>query len=387
MFNEVKKNFGFGCMRLPMMKDPLNPDKQIVDTAQFSKMIDAFLEAGFNYFDTAHGYLDGLSETAIRECLVKRYPRESYTLTNKLTDTYFNSEEELRSFFQKQLEICGVSYFDFYLMHAQDAKIYEKFKKYKAYETALELKKEGKIKHFGISFHDTADVLDKILSENPEIEVVQIQFNYADLHDTAVQSLKVYEVCEKYGKPVIVMEPVKGGNLVDLHESVQKIIDDFREKRGVKDSNASFAIRFAASYPSIFMTLSGVSTLEQMQDNISFMKDFKPLDDEESHMIEQAANAFNRLAKIPCTRCYYCVRENHCPKKIQIPELFACYNKKKLFNSWNQDFYYTNVLIRDHGRASDCIKCGMCEKTCPQHLPIRALLEDVAKEFDKKENR
>ena len=205
----IKKNFGFGCMRLPMKDGE-------IDLAETSRMIDYFLEQGFNYFDTAHGYLQGRSETALKACLTSRHPRDSYILTDKLTGTFFKTEADIRPFFQSQLEACGVDYFDFYLMHAQSAMFYQHFKKCRAYETAFALKAEGKIKHVGISFHDHAEVLEQILTDYPEIEVVQIQFNYVDYDDPAVQSRKCYEVCRRHGKPVLVMEPVKGGNLVNL---------------------------------------------------------------------------------------------------------------------------------------------------------------------------
>ncbi len=208
-FPEINGNFGFGCMRLPMKDGE-------VDYGEFSRMADAFIDAGFNYFDTAHGYLNGKSETAIRDCVAKRYDRSRFLLTDKLTDPYFKKQEDIRPFFLSQLELCGVDYFDFYLMHAQDKANYEKFTRCKAYETAYAFKEEGLIRHFGISFHDKADVLDRILTEHPEIEIVQIQFNYVDYEDASVESRKVYEVCEKHSKPVIVMEPVKGGSLVNL---------------------------------------------------------------------------------------------------------------------------------------------------------------------------
>ena len=265
MIENVHKNLGFGCMRLPMQGDE-------VDYAEFNKMIDTFIDNGFNYFDTAHGYLNGKSETAIRDCLVKRYPREKFILTNKLTNFYFKSESEIRPFFESQLKLCGVDFFDFYLMHAQSKNIFAHFKKCRAYEQSLELKNEGKIKHFGISFHDTADVLEQILSEYPQIEVVQIQLNYVDYDDPAVQAKKCLEVCRKYGKPVIVMDPVKGGNLVNLPAQAKKFLDDLNG-----GSPASYAVRFATGCEGVFMTLSGMSNLEQMEDNISYMKDFQPL--------------------------------------------------------------------------------------------------------------
>ena len=262
----IKKNFGFGCMRLPMMGED-------VDLEQTKKMVDAFLEAGFNYFDTAHGYIQGKSELALKECLTSRYPRDRYILTDKLTATYFQKEEDIRPFFQSQLEACGVDYFDFYLMHAQGAGNFDHFRKCIAYETAFELKKEGKIRHVGFSFHDTPEFLEKILTEYPETEVVQIQFNYADYDDLTVQSRRCYEVCRKHNKPVIVMEPVKGGNLVNLPEEAARVLEDLQG-----GSAASYALRFAAGFPGMMMVLSGMSTMEQMEDNISFMKNFRPLD-------------------------------------------------------------------------------------------------------------
>ena len=217
-FSEIQGKFGFGCMRLPMINGE-------VDMPQFCEMVDAFLASGLNYFDTAHGYLGGKSELALRDGLTSRYPRDKYILTNKLSTHFFTREDQIRPLFEQQLKACGVEYFDFYLMHAQDGAIYEKFKKCRAYETALELKAEGKIRHFGISFHDKADVLDRILTEYPEIEAVQMQFNYVDYEDPSVESRKVYEMAVKHGKPVIVMEPVKGGCLVKLPEEAQKVFD------------------------------------------------------------------------------------------------------------------------------------------------------------------
>ena len=218
MFENIRGKLGFGCMRLPM-------NGEEVDTAETCKMVDAFLEAGFNYFDTAHGYIDGKSETALRECLTSRHPREKYILTNKLTTNYFNTQEEIVPLFEKQLEACGVEYFDFYLMHSQDQESYAKFKACRAYETALDLLAEGRIRHFGLSFHDRADLLDTILTEYPQVEVVQIQLNYVDFNDPAVQSAKCLEVCRKHGKPAIVMEPVKGGSLAKLPAEAQQVFD------------------------------------------------------------------------------------------------------------------------------------------------------------------
>ena len=369
--DKVKKNFGFGCMRLPMNGDQ-------VDIAETTRMVDEFLAQGFNYFDTAHGYIGGKSELALKECLTSRYPREAYSLTDKLTDSYFKTEADIRPFFESQLEACGVDYFDFYLMHAQNADNFKKFKACRAYETAFALKAEGRIRHVGLSFHDRAEVLDQILTEYPQIEVVQIQFNYLDYDDIAVQSRKCYEVCRKHGKPVLVMEPVKGGSLVNLPEEAKKVLDDLHG-----GSPASYAIRFAAGFPGMMMVLSGMSNMEQMKDNLSYMRDFKPLDETELAAVNKVQEIFHKMNMIPCTACRYCVEG--CPKQISIPDLFAIMNIKQLHHDWNADYYYEEVHTAPGRRASDCLKCGKCEKICPQHLPIRKLLEEVAKEFDKPE--
>lgn len=365
----VKKNFGFGCMRLPM-------NGEDVDIAQMNEMVDTYLDKGFNYFDTAHGYLQGKSELALKECLTRRYARDKYILTNKLTNIYFKKEEDIRPFFENQLIWCGVDYFDYYLMHAQVAESFKFFKECNAYETAFALKAEGKVKHVGISFHDRAEVLEQILTEYPDIEVVQIQFNYADYEDPAVESRKCYDVCRKYNKPVLVMEPVKGGNLVNLPEDAKKILDDLHN-----GSPASFAIRFAAGFEGIEMVLSGMSSLEQMQDNISFMKEFEPLSEKELEAVSKVQEILHNMNLIPCTACRYCTDE--CPKNISIPDLFACMNTKNMYHDWNADYYYSEVHTKNNGKASDCIKCGKCEKACPQHIQIRDLLAQVAKEFEK----
>ena len=370
-FPEIHGNFGFGCMRLPMKDEK-------VDYEEFSRMADAFIASGLNYFDTAHGYLGGQSETAIRDCVAKRHDRNEFLLTDKLTVPYFNSQEDIRPFFEQQLAWCGVDYFDFYLMHAQDRNNYQKYKRCRAYETALELKAEGKIRHFGISFHDKADTLEMILSEHPEVEVVQIQFNYADYEDASVESRKVYEVCEKHGKPVIVMEPVKGGSLVNLPANADQI---FRDLNG--GSNASYALRFAASFPNMAVVLSGMSEMAQMQDNLSAMRDFVPLNEAEKEAVRKVCKIFRSLNLVPCTSCRYCVEESQCPKGICIPDMFSSMNAHEAFHNWNTAYYYNNVITgEDHGKASECIRCGKCEKVCPQHLPIRELLKKVAGTFE-----
>jgi len=365
----IRKKLGFGFMRLPMKGEE-------VDLEQTKQMVDMFLENGFNYFDTAHGYLDGKSEIALRECLTSRYPRDAYILADKLSSQHFTSQEEIRPLFESQLAICGVDYFDFYLMHAQNAGNFEKYKQCRAYETALELKSEGKVRHVGLSFHDKAAVLERILTEYPQIEVVQLQFNYLDYDDPAVESRKCYEVCRKFGKPVIVMEPVKGGGLVNLPAGGQEIFDGLHG-----GSSASYAIRFAAGFEGVVMVLSGMGSMEMMADNISCMKDFQPLTEEELEAVWRVRDLFGKENLIHCTDCRYCMEQ--CPKKIAIPALFACLNAKRRFNTWNSENYFINVHTKQGGKPSECIKCGLCEELCPQHLPIRELLVEVAETFEK----
>lgn len=357
-FDTIQKNFGFGYMRLPMNGDN-------VDIPQTTAMVDAFLESGFNYFDTAHGYINGKSELAIRECLSSRYPRDRFILTNKLSAPYFEKEEDIRPLFQQQLEACGVEYFDFYLLHAVSASRLSHYEGCKAFEIAQELKQEGKVCHVGMSFHDTADVLDDILTKHPELEVVQIQFNYVDFEDDKVESRKCYEVCRKHGKPVIIMEPVKGGSLVNLPASAQKIFDNMGG-----GSNASYAIRFAAGFEGVMMVLSGMSTMEQMTDNLSYMKDFQPLTEAEQEAVRKVCAVFRNQDLIPCTGCRYCTEV--CPQEIAIPELFAALNAKR------QDQSYAPI---SGGMPSDCVKCGKCEEICPQNLKIRELLTVVSEEL------
>lgn len=357
------KNFGFGCMRLPMK------DKQ-VDYDEFKKMIDLFIQSGFVYFDTAHGYLDGLSETSIRDCLVNRYPRSAYLLADKLSEPYFEKEEDIRPFFMSQLKLCGVEYFDYYLMHSQNRGNYGKYQECKAYETAFQLKKEGLIKHVGISFHDIPEFLDQILSTYPEIEFVQIQFNYLDYENENVQGRKVYEVANKHNKKIIIMEPVKGGCLANIPASAEKIFDSIGSA-----CYASYAVRYAASFENVVMVLSGMSNLDQVKDNVSFMKEFVPLSKKEYIAIDQVVEEIKKYNTIPCTGCRYCVAG--CPKHILIPDIITILNNKKVYNDWHSKTKYAK-LTEESGKASSCIKCGKCEAICPQKLDIRNILVEAS---------
>lgn len=365
-FNKIKGKLGFGCMRLPMKGEE-------VDYTEFSKMVDSFIESGFNYFDTAHGYIGGKSETALADCLIKRYPRDKYLIANKLSNGCFQKEEEILPFFESQLEIMGLDYFDFYLMHAQNAKSYQKYICCNAYKIAANLKKSGKIKHLGISFHDKADVLEKILKEQPDIEFVQIQFNYLDYDDPNVESKKCYDICRKYEKPIMIMEPVKGGRLVNLPDDAKRVLDELGG-----GSYASYAIRFAAGFEGVSVVLSGMSNIEQAIDNISYMKEFSPLSDLERDAVEKVKDIFNSEELIPCTACGYCI--DGCPKNIPIPDVISSLNAYKRYKTVGP-YYFVYTL--DKGKAKDCISCGKCEVACPQGLKIREHIKTASEYFDK----
>ena len=359
-FPEIKKNFGFGCMRLPMQGDQ-------IDTEAFCAMVDAFLDAGFNYFDTARPYHKGFSEKMIKTCLSDRYDRSRFLLADKLSTVCFENGESIRDLVEDQLKTCGVEYFDFYLMHALSADRHRMFSEAQAYDIAQQLKAEGKLRHVGMSFHDSAEVLDQILTDRPELEFVQLQFNYADYDDPKVQSRLCYEVCRKHGKPVFVMEPVKGGTLVNLPQAALDLLTE--------GSPASYAIRYAAGFEDIVMVLSGMSNMEQLQDNLSYMADFKPLTAEEHEIIGKVRTLYQAQHKIPCTACRYCV--DGCPAGIPIPEIFALQNAKL-----GKEEYDEAAYSHFSATATDCVDCGQCEKACPQNLQIRDLLREVDKSFD-----
>ena len=356
-FPEMKKKLGFGMMRLPM-------NGEQVDQEQVCQMVDAFLARGFNYFDTASPYINGQSETAIRDCLARRHPRETFLLTNKLSPNLWEKGEDIRPVLERQLESCGVEYFDFYLMHAMNADRHRFYMENGAYDIAQQLKAEGKIRHLGISFHDSAAVLDQILTDRPDIEVVQIQFNYADMEDPRVQSKLCYEVCRKHGKPILIMEPVKGGSLANLPAEAAALLPG--------GSPASYAVRFAAGFEGVEMVLSGMSDLAQMEDNLSYMQDFVPLTEAEHQLLEQVKPIYQGATRIPCTACRYC--EEKCPAGIPISTMFAQINQlHKKEGTPKEDYAALEV------KGDACLKCELCVAACPQHLQVCQLVEKAHK--------
>jgi len=372
------KKLGMGCMRLPV----LDGDVKKIDETAVCEMVDYFMEQGFSYFDTAYPYHNQMSEGAVKRCLVERYDREKFYLADKMPLWLVKEKADLSKIFEEQLERCGVTYFDFYLLHALSKERAEEAEKLGAFEFIQSMKNEGKIRHIGFSFHDSAVVLDEILTNHPEVEFVQLQINYYDWDSENVQSRKCYEVAVKHGVPVIVMEPVKGGTLANLAPEAANVLDNLNQDENGKSkaSYASFAVRYAASLENVFMVLSGMSDFAQLSDNVSYMKEFIPLTEEEQGGIVKVVEELAKLPTIVCTKCRYCVEG--CPQKINIPGLFQAYNNVIQFGDNVVSRRSYGNAVRDCGLASSCVSCGMCEEQCPQHLEIRELLKDVAKMFE-----
>ena len=372
-----EKKLGFGLMRLPQ-NDPSNPAD--IDMEQLKQMVDLFLEKGFTYFDTAWMYNAFASENAVKKVLTSRHPRESFTLATKLHAGFVNSFEDRDKVFNAQLEKTGAGYFDYYLLHGIEAGMLPTYEKFDCFNWLLQKKSEGLVKHAGFSFHDQPELLEKILTDHPEMEFVQLQINYLDWESEWIRSHACYEVCVKHHKPVIVMEPVKGGTLAKVPAEAEAL---FKAKEP-ELSAASWAIRFAASLPNVMLVLSGMSALAQMEDNLSYMTDFRPLDEDEKELCFKSARIINSRITVPCTACHYCTEG--CPMKVAIPEYFSLYNEDMREDlaqkGWTVNFTNYDLLTAGHGRARDCIACGQCEEVCPQHLPIISLLKDVSAHFD-----
>jgi predicted aldo/keto reductase-like oxidoreductase len=371
----MAKKLGFGCMRLPLLdKD----DQTSVDTEMLNKLFDAFIGRGFTYFDTALTYHGFKSEDFVREALVKRHRRDEYTLATKLPPRILKAEEEQESIFNEQLERCGVDYFDYYLIHNIGYSAYRQALKFDTFGFVQRMKRAGKIKNVGMSFHDTPELLDEILGAHPDLDFVQLQINYIDWENPGIQSRRCYEVARRHQLPIAVMEPCKGGSLAIVPPEAEALMKAFDPSASVP----SWAIRFAASQEGVFMVLSGMNTMEQVLDNTSYMADLKPIGAEERRVIARVTDIINANTAIPCTGCQYCVAG--CPKRIAIPDYFALYNSAKRASSDNfssQFVYYMN-LTSTHGKAGDCIGCKKCEGVCPQHLKVSELLKAVSAAFD-----
>lgn len=372
-----EKKLGFGLMRLPR-KDPNNAAD--IDIDQLKQMVDCFMENGFTYFDTAWMYNGFASERAAKEVLAERYPRESFTLATKLHAGFFNSREDMDKVFNEQLNKTGAGYFDYYLLHGIEADMLPKYEQFDCFSWLLEKKAEGKIRHAGFSFHDTAEMLDDILTRHPEMEFVQLQINYLDWESQWIQSRACYETAVKHGKKVIVMEPCKGGTLARVPAEAEAVFKEYDADASVP----SWAIRFAASLPEVMVVLSGMSNLSQIQDNIGYMKNFVPLKEEEKQLCFKAADIINAQTAIPCTGCSYCTEG--CPMHIAIPQYFSIYNEDMREHleekGWTINFTNYEILNKKFGKASACIGCGQCEGVCPQHLPIIENLKKVAAHYE-----
>ncbi|MBR6976926.1 MAG: aldo/keto reductase [Lachnospiraceae bacterium] len=368
------KKLGFGLMRLPLLE---GGSEDQIDIELMKKMTDLFMERGFTYYDTAYMYHRGMSERAFKEAVVERFPRECFTITDKMPMMMVQEEADLERLFNEQLERTGAGYFDYYWLHNLNRRSYETAVRTNAFAFVQKKMEEGLVKHLGFSFHDNAELLDRILTEHPETEIVQLQINYLDWNDPFVQSGKCYDVAVKHGKLITVMEPVKGGKLAALPEEAMEKLRAIDPEA----SPASFAIRFVASLPNVFMVLSGMSNLAQMEDNSAFMQEFNPLTEEEKEVLEECADIIRRSKAVPCTACRYCTEG--CPMQIPIPDYFVLYNNvlENPGSDWTLQGNrrnYARLQDAGAGKASECLGCGLCEATCPQHINIPELMPKLA---------
>lgn len=371
------KKLGFGLMRLPLLD---KADQASVDVEQVKKMVDYFIERGFTYFDTAWMYCGFHSENAAKEALVDRYPRDKFTLATKLHSGFVNCLEDRDKVFNEQRAKTGAEYFDYYLLHGISESSYGKYEEFDCFNWLREKKEQGLVKHMGFSFHDNGELLDRILTEHPEMEFVQLQINYLDWESPWIQSRKCYETAKKHGVPVIVMEPVKGGTLAALPRQAEELFKGYAPDMSV----SSWAVRFAASLDNVMMVLSGMSSMEQVEDNVGYMEDFRPFNEEETNLVRKAADIINEATAVPCTGCSYCT--DGCPAKIAIPQYFSLYNedmREAADKGWTANVTNYRQLTAKFGRAGDCMACGQRESMCPQHLPIIEHLKAVSEHYDK----
>ena len=369
-FGEKTPKLGFGLMRLPKLEDGS------IDVEQTKEMVDMFMAAGLTYFDTAFVYDRGESEKTAKAALVDRYPRDSFTLATKLNAWLGGvTAEDAKKQLEISLERTGAGYFDYYLLHAIQENNYQKYEEYGLWDFVKEAKEKGLIKHWGFSFHASPERLDQLLTEHPDAEFVQLQINYADWENPEVQSRACYEVARKHGKSIVVMEPIKGGKLANPVDSVKAIFDEANPEA----SYASWAIRFVASLDGIIAVLSGMSNIAQMADNVSYMREFKPLSEEEQEVIRRVQEELNKVKNIPCTACHYCTEG--CPMGVHIPEIFTAYNMYLNGKKEEAQAEY-EMVTADGGKASDCIQCGQCEGACPQSIPVIDNLQKAAEVFE-----
>jgi uncharacterized protein len=361
---------GFGFMRLPVIGEE-------IDIEQTKQMVDLFMSKGSSYFDSSWGYGGGKSEEAMKTAIVDRYPRESFQIATKCPVWIVKTEEEAKNMFWTSLKRIGVACIDFYLLHNLGENRTKRFDEFGMWNYVRELKEKGLVRHIGFSMHDKADALDKILTDHPEMEFVQFQLNWADWESVSIEARKCYEVALKHGKPIVVMEPVKGGALANPVDSVKRIFEEANPRMSV----ASWGIRYAASLDKIITVLSGMSTIEQVRDNVSFMEHFTPLNDDERLVIEKARKVLSEIPCIPCTSCEYCIEG--CPQDIPIPNVFAAYNRKMIYHDLPAARGTYQFAVRERGKASDCIACGNCEDVCPQHIGIIENLQTIAGELEK----
>jgi predicted aldo/keto reductase-like oxidoreductase len=361
---------GFGFMRFP------EKENKEIDFSMLKNMVDEYMKNGFNYFDTSYVYYDGESERAIKSAVVDRYPRESFFVADKLPAWELTKKEDVQRIFDESLDRAGVQYFDFYLLHSIEYTHVKTYDKYDCWNWAQKMKAQGKIHHFGISFHETPELLDKVLSEHPEIEVVYLQINYVDWENKIVHSGACYDIARKHNKPIIIMEPVKGGTLAVMRPEWEARFKAVSPERSV----ASWAMRFCLSLEGVAVVLSGMSAIEQMIDNIATTKNYTPFSEKEKQCLGEISKEFLSSPNIPCTSCRYCI--SHCPMKIDIPGMMITHNTVLTYGDHDRPHYFYGKITEDGGTAASCIKCEKCESVCPQHIKIMELMEKVSVIFD-----